>query len=154
MRKHTEFVGTDKLTGAKIAVEAKSRHRRAVKGFSGGRDIPAEHEVGIRALVNDGIMKKSPLPTYIFVDVNLPPVLDENTYQRWLQEIDQTMSDLAAEGYADPCPVNAVFFTNDPSHYLVREQIGKLGDNLWFKHYEADVPRIPHPAADMAIRFL
>ena len=154
LRKHTEFVGTDKLTGAKIAVEAKSRHRRGVKAFSGGREIPPGHEVGIRGLVLDGFEKKSPLPSYIFVDVNLPPVPDEDTFQRWLQELEQTMLDLATEGYADPCPVNAVFFTNDPSHYLLREQIGKPGDNLWFKHYEADAPRIPHPATDMVKRFL
>ena len=153
-RKHTEFIGTDKLTGAKIAVEAKSRHRRGVKAFSGGRDIPAGQEVGIRRLVLDGYAKNSSLPSYVFVDVNLPPPPDEDTYQRWLQEIDRTMQDLAAEGYADPCPVNAVFFTNDPSHYLLREQIGKQWDRLWFKHYEAVSPRLPHPASDMVNRFL
>lgn len=65
-RKHTEFIGTDKLTGAKIAIEAKSRHRRGVKGFSGGRDIPPGQGVGIRGLVLDGFTKNSPLPSYIF----------------------------------------------------------------------------------------
>ncbi len=151
--KHTEFIGTDKLTGAKIAVEAKSRHRRGIKGFSGGRDIPPGQEVGIRGSVLEGFKKSSPFPSYVFVDVNLPPAPDKDTYQRWLLEIDQTMSDLAAEGYADPCPVNAVFFTNDPSHYLLREQIGNPGDSLWFKHYEANAPRVPHPATDMVKRF-
>ena len=150
--KHAEFIGTDKLTGAKIAVEAKSRHRRGVKGFSGGRNILPGQEVGIRGSVLEGFKKNSLLPSYVFVDVNLPPAPDEDTYQRWLLEIDQTMSDLAAEGYADPSPVNAVFFMNDPSHYLLREQIGKSGDNLWFKHYEANIPRVPHPAADMVKR--
>lgn len=153
LRKHTEFIGTDKLTGAKIAVEAKSRRRRGVKGFLSGRDIPPGQEVGIRDLVLGGFEKNSPHPSYIFVDVNLPAMPDEDTYQRWLQEIEKTMLDLAAEGYADPCPVNAVFFTNDPSHYLLREQIGKPEDSLWFKYYEADIPRIPHPASDMVKRF-
>jgi hypothetical protein len=154
LRKHPEFIGTDKLTGAKIAVEAKSRHRRGVKAFSGGRDVPPGQEVGIRGLVLDGFQKHGSLPSYIFVDVNLPPVPDEDTFQPWLQELAQTMWDLAAEGYADPCPVNAVFFTNDPSHYVLQKQLGKPGDNLWFKHYEADSPRIPHPASDMVKRFL
>lgn len=156
LRRHTEFIGTDKLTGVKIAVEAKSRHRRGVKGFSGGRDIPPGQEVGIRGLVLDGFgnTENSPIPSYIFVDVNLPPAPDEDTYQRWLQELEQTMMDLAAEGYAEPCPVNAVFFTNDPSHHLLWEQIGKSGDSLWFKHYEAYAPRIPHPTTDIVKRFL
>ena len=154
LRKHTEFVGTDKLTGAKIAVEAKSRHRRGVKAFTGGRDVPPGQDVGVRTLVLDAFAKDSALPTYVFVDVNLPPVPDDDTYQGWLVELDQTMADLAAEGYADPCPVNSVFFTNDPSHYLVQEQIGKPRDSLWFKHYEADSPRIPHPVTNIVQRFL
>ena len=155
-RKHTEFIGTDKFTGAKITVEAKSRHRRGVKSFSGGRDIPPGQNVDIRGLVVQGFgnTKDSSLPSYIFVDVNLPPAPDDHTYRLWLQELEQTMMDLATEGYAAPCPVNAVFFTNDPSHYLLREQIGKPGDRLWFKHYEADTPRIPHPTSDIAMRFL
>lgn len=151
--KHTEFIGTDKRTGFKIAVEAKSRHRHGVKSFSGGQNVPPGQEVGIRSLVLDGFKKNSPFPTYIFVDVNLLPMPDEDTYQRWLQEIDQTMIDLTVEGYSHPCPVNAVFFTNDPSHYLLLEQIGKPRDSLWFKHYEADIPRLSHPADNMVTRF-
>ena len=153
-RKHVEFIGTDKFTGTKIAVEAKSRHRRGVKGFSGGRDVPPGQEVGVRGLVVDAFMKNSPLPSYVFVDVNLPPIPDNDTYQRWLGEIEQTMYDLVAEGYENPCPVNTVFFTNDPSHYVLKEQIGKPNDCLWFQHYEADAPRVPHPDADMVKRFL
>ena len=153
-RRHAEFIGTDKITKAKIAVEAKSRHRRGVKDFAGGRDVSPGTEVGIRGLVLDAFKKNVPYPSYVFVDVNLPPVPDEGTYQRWLQELEETMGNLAVEGYADPCPVNAVFFTNDPSHYLLHEQIGKPSDSLWFKHYEADSPRAPHPAPDMVNRFL
>jgi hypothetical protein len=153
-RKHPEFIGTDKLTGAKIAVEAKSRHRRGVKGFMHGRDVHPGEEVGIRGLVVDGFQKESPYPFYLFVDVNLPPAPDETTRERWLEELWRTMGDLAAEGYANPCPANAVFFTNDPSHYILLEPIGKPSDSLWFKHFEADAPRVPHPAPDMASRFL
>ncbi len=69
-------------------------------------------------------------------------------------EIDKTMSDLEAEGYADHCPANIVFFTNDPSHYLAEEQIGNDTDRLWSKHYPATSPRVPHPDSDMAERFM
>jgi hypothetical protein len=153
-RKHVEFIGTDKVSGSKIAVEAKSRRRRGVKGFDGGKDVPPGQEVGIRGLVIDSLKKRHELPTYVFVDVNLPPFSDEEMYQAWLLELEQTMADLAAEGYAAPCPVNAVIFTNDPSHYVVRERIGKPGDNLWFKQYLADAPVVSHPPADMIQRFL
>ena len=154
-RNHTEFIGTDKITGAKIAVEAKSRHRKGVKGFASGRDIPPEQEVAVRGLVLDGFdnTKGCQYPSYIFVDANLPPVPDEPTFQRWLAEIDQTMNDLAAEGYADPCPVNAVFFINDPSHYLLTERVDNDAGNLWFQHYLAATPSIAHPAPNMVERF-
>lgn len=153
--RHPEFIGTDKKTGMKIAVEAKSRHRRGVKGFASGKDIAPGEEVGIRGLVLDGFgnIESSAFPSYIFVDVNLPPAPDDEAYQRWMQEIDQTMEDLWVEGYADPCPANAVFFMNDPSHYLQKEQIGLARDSLWFKHFVADTARIEHPAQDMKERF-
>lgn len=153
-KRHAEFIGTEKGTGLKIAVEAKSRRRRGVKGFTGGRDVPPGEDVGIRGLVLDAFKKSSDIPSYAFVDVNLPPSPDEETHQRWLQEIEQTMWDLANEGYSDPCPLNCVFFTNDPSHYIPNQQIGKPGDSLWFKQYLADAPRVPHPSTDMVKRFL
>lgn len=154
--KHAEFVGTDRLTGHNISVEAKSRHRHGVKGFLGGRNIPPGQKVDIRGLVLDAFenIKDSSHASYIFVDVNLPPAPDEENYRRWQDEIEQTMQDLAAEGYATPSPVNAIFFTNDPSHYLLKEQIGKPSDNLWFKHFLADTPRKTHPSTDMVKRVL
>ena len=110
-RGHPEFIATDRFSPAKIAVEAKSRHRRGVKGFKGGVDRNPGESVDVRGLVLDAYSKSKDLPLYVFVDVNLPPVADEETWNQWLGEIDTTMSDLQAEGYADPCPANIVFFT-------------------------------------------
>ena len=45
-------------------------------------------------------------------------------------------------------------FYNDPSHYLIGEQIGNDADRLWIKDYEALLPRFPHPSEDMSRRFL
>ena len=153
-RGHPEFIATDRFSPAKIAVEAKSRHRRGVKGFEGGVDRNPGESVDVRGLVLDAYSKSKDLPLYVFVDVNLPPVADEETWNQWLGEIDTTMSDLQAEGYADPCPANIVFFHNDPSHYLIGEQIGNDSDRLWIKDYEALLPRFRHPSEDMSRRFL
>ncbi|GAA5164133.1 hypothetical protein GCM10025770_17460 [Viridibacterium curvum] len=142
--KHPEFVGTNKFSGIRIAVEAKSRRRKSAYGYMGGKDIQPGEIVDIRQLVVDAFTKKNDLPLYVFVDVNLPSA-DTETYQRWLDEIDQTMADLAQEGYADPAPANVVFFSNDPSHYLRDEQIGKPQDCLWIKPFEATNPATPHP---------
>lgn len=149
---HPEFVGVDKLTGQKIAVEAKSRHRKGVKAFTGGKDVPPGHEVGIRGLVTDGYMKETPHPFYLFVDANLPAPSDASEYEGWQAEIGQTMADLDAEGYSSPCAANAVFFTNDPSHYLGCEETGQEKDSLWFRQFVQPDPRVAHPTADLPMR--
>jgi hypothetical protein len=153
-QRHPEFIATDRFSGARIAVEVKSRHRRGVQGFAGGCDIAPGDHVNIRQQVLEAYAKNSTLPFYVFVDANLPPVEDDMVWQRWMQEIDQTMADLAAEGYTDPCPANMVLFTNDCSHYLAEEQIGNDRDRLWIKHYIAKTPRVAHPDTDMAARLL
>lgn len=153
-RQHPEFVATDRFSAVKIAVEVKSRHRRGVQGFMGGQDIAPGERVTIRQLVLEAYEKSTSLPYYVFVDVNLPPVSEESVWARWMLELDQTMSDLQAEGYSDPYPATIVFFTNDPSHYLAANQIGQQSDRVWIKHYEATSPRIAHPTGDMAARFI
>jgi hypothetical protein len=145
---HFEFVGTH-ITGLKIAVEAKSRRRRGVHGFEGGAHRAPGSKVDIRSLVTDAYRKVATIPFYVFVDVNLPPYESHEQYEGWLMEIQQTMQDLAVEGYADPNPANVVFFMNDPSHYLGAEAIGNDNDVLWWKHFKAVNPRIPHPEIDV-----
>ena len=143
-QKHPEFIATDNETAAVIAVEAKSRHRKGIKGFLGGSQKQPGEEVGVRALLIDAYKKESGLPLYIVVDVNLPQETEEHGLDSWLQELDNMMNDLAAEGYADPCPANAIFFHNDPSHYLVGEQIGNENDTLWISDYVPKNPRTPN----------
>lgn len=108
----------------------------------------------IRQPVLDAYAKSSDLPLYVFIDTNLPPADSDEIRERWMGEIDQTMMDLAAEGYANPCPANTVLFTNDCSPYLVGEQIGKDRDRLWIRPYTANTPRVPHPEIDMCQRLV
>ena len=75
---HTEFIATDRHSTTKIAVEAKSRHRRGVQGFTGGVEVKPGDKVDIRGVVLEGYKKSSALPLYVFVDVNLPPVAKTN----------------------------------------------------------------------------
>lgn len=152
-RRHPEFVGTDRLTGARIAVEAKSRHRRGVLGFPGGLTSAPGDFVDVRKNVMEAYKKRPQFPFYVFVDVNLPPA-DIPTMRRWEDELLQTMQDLDAEGYAAPCPANAVFFTNDPSHYVGTGGIGREEDNLWVRTYTASHPSIAHPSEELVERLL
>jgi hypothetical protein len=152
--KHPEFIATDRISGIKIAVEVKSRHRRGVQGFSDGPDINPGDRVNIRKQVVEAYKKKPNLPYYVFVDTNLPPVADETVWTQWIGEIGQTMADLKAEGYDAPCAANAVFFSNDPSHYLLEEKIGGPEDHLWIRPFISEQPRFPHPVPSLVERFI
>lgn len=157
--KNVEFIATDRFSSDKIIVEAKSKHRRGVLGFDGGSTKSTGNKVSIRKLVSESYKKvldprkksNEDLPYYVFIDPNLPPFIDEKQYQSWLLEIENTMHELAQDGYADPCPANAVFFCNDPSHYIKRK-INNSTDNLWICHYEAASSRIAHPSSDVVSR--
>lgn len=152
-KKHPEFIGVDKSSSLKIAVEAKSRHRRDVQGFQGGLSKASEEVVDVRRQVLDAYKKQPDLPFYVFIETNLPPA-NKVSRQTWADEIVQTMSDLDDEGYHSPSPANMVFFVNDPSHYMLNDRIGNPADNLWIFQNTAAEPRIPHPAEDMASRFM
>ena len=150
---HPEFIGTDRFSTTKIAVEAKSRHRRGLKGFAGRKNEIPGTSVGIRTLVTDAFKKTTDLPLYVFVDVNLPPANIEER-NKWFAEINQTMVDLEHEGYTNPCPSNAIFFSNDPSHYMLNERIGAAESNIWFKPYRAGLPKTAHPTTDVFDRLV
>lgn len=150
---HPEFIGIDKFSSTHIAVEAKSRRRRGAYGFTGGKDLAPGETVNIRQLILDAYKKKTDLPFYIFIDANLPAA-DEETWNRWIHELDKTMWELEQEGYGSPADENILFFSNDPSHYLRDEEIGNDTDRLWLKYYQAREPRVPHPNADVLERFL
>ena len=150
---HPEFIATDRTTGIQVAVEAKSRHRRGVQGFQGGKEVEPGARVEIRSLVLDAYKKATSLPLYVFVDTNLPP-RDGDAWDKWMRELETTMNDLAHEGYTNPCPANAIFFTNDPSHYVGDGKIGGEDDKLWIRNFVAELPRVAHPSDDMVERFM
>lgn len=150
---HPEFIATDRATGIQVAVEAKSRHRRGVQGFQGGKEMEPGAKVEIRRLVLDAYKKATNLPLYVFVDTNLPPSVGD-AWDKWMSELETTMNDLAHEGYTNPCPANAIIFTNDPSHYVGDGRIGGEDDKLWIRNFVAELPRVAHPSDDIVERFM
>ena len=114
---HPEFIAKDRFSDLRVAVEAKSRHRHGVQGFKGGHPGIPGRKIDARRLILDAFKKETKLPLYVFIDLNLP-ARDDADWQRWMEELDQTIQDLHVEGYMADCPANALFFSNDPSHYV------------------------------------
>ena len=129
-QRHVEFVGVDRVNKAdRISVEAKSRRRRNVLGFKSGKDEPPGTTVGYRNLMEDALTKPHH-PLYVFIDLNLPPGTAKDR-TRWIAEIEQTMSDLDAEGYLKGSLLHGVLFFNDPSHYVGPRFFNAETDSAW-----------------------
>ena len=108
--------------------------------------------VDVRQLVLGAYKKKTDLPFYVFVDVNLPAG-DKETYGRWLAEIDQTMADLEKEGYAAPSPANISLLGKRSITLSARRTSGNQEDSLWIKPFVAVQPAVPHPEPDVLQQF-
>jgi hypothetical protein len=151
--KHPEFVGKDKFTGAKIAIEAKCRHRYGVMGFTDDPASTYDGGVKVKRLVKKAYGKRPALPFYVFIDTNLPP-RDAENLSLWEAELVNTIEEIAASGKHDPCPANAVLFTNDPSHYVGAGKIGEEADMLWMRAFNVPAPQHAHPSLDMVDRLM
>lgn len=139
--KHSEFIATDKESGVKIAVEAKCRQRRGVMGFNDGIGKLPGQEVGIRKLIRKAYKKEHGLPLCVVIDTNLPPESGDWNLEYWNDEIRKTMVKLASDGYDNPCPANLVLFYNDPSHYILNEEIGHEADSIWMSDFVPIKPK-------------
>lgn len=141
--KHPEFIAVDKSSGTNIAVEAKCKQRDGVLGFSSDRNRPLADGIGIGNLLKKAYKKESGLPLCVVLNTNLPPQKGNLNLNHWLSDIQSELVRLGRNGYDDPCPANLVLFYNDPSHYVVNEEIGGESDCLWLSDYFPVTPKNP-----------
>lgn len=115
-RKHPEFVATDRATGVRIAVEAKSKHRAGVLGFKKAKTSDSDYRLNIQRLIHKALEKKLDYPYLVFVDINMPPS-EGGPFQRpWFKEFRETIE--RANAPADEVDeFNAIVLTNIPHHY-------------------------------------
>ena len=119
--KHTEFVATDKSTGQRISIEAKSRHRPGILGHPGGSRPEEEVRVRVTGLLNAALDKPAPHPYVIFIDLNLPPSPEPPFEKPWFPKILDGVNRAAGAG-DEPDPFNLILFTNHPYHYGENDQ--------------------------------
>ena len=141
--KHPEFIAVDKSTGVSIAVEAKCRQRDGVLGFSSDRSKPLSEGIGVGNLLKKAYQKENGLPLCVVLNTNLPPQNGKLNLDYWLSDIQRELARLGRNGYDDPCPANLVLFYNDPSHYMVDEEIGRESDCLWLSDYFPEATKNP-----------
>ncbi len=138
--KHPEFIATHRKAATRIAVEAKSIHRRGVLGSTQGAPVPTLNTVDSRKVATSvrrqvvEAMRQAPsgMPLYVFVDLNLPPRVAEKIAEPLQVELADLLGQLE-EGYDHNgiFAVRTLIFvvvTNRPM--LLGEERHQMGDSL------------------------
>jgi hypothetical protein len=136
--KHPEFIATDLETGLKYAVEAKTKRRDGVLGFSNPKDDQQSLTVGARRLLRDAVEKDTDLPLIAFVDLNLPDKMPgpESLILRQLDDATKTLDKSYWEQGDFPCIGG--FFFNDSTAYYSEEKIDLSEKYAWVYKFTYD----------------
>ena len=116
-KKHCEFVATHKTTRERIAVEAKSRHRKGVLHESG---MPASDTLAdVEGLYDDALTHNpGSMPFAVFIEVNLPHEPDRQGLEKvWIQQVKEMMCRRPTPNAHEPDLCSLRGFTNFGWHY-------------------------------------
>lgn len=114
-QKHSELTAIHQSTGARLSVEAKSRHREGVLGQPGNPVELKEVKLGLHRLMRKASAKQSGLPLIVFVDLNVPPERLDRENGQWRDELRSEVSAYLAEFVS--CPIALLVAMNCPHHY-------------------------------------
>jgi hypothetical protein len=138
-RKHPEFVAIHRQSKLRVAVEAKSIHRRGVLGYELGNPPPtpgtaSAHKIAAQVCgqVERSIPKARGLPLYVFVDLNLPPATVEAVapalFSEFKEILPQVDTGTDASGVFIGRAMNLLTVTNRPTNLGQLKHTG--GDTL------------------------
>jgi hypothetical protein len=130
-RRHVEFTATHKITGQKISVEAKSKHRPGVLGQAGTQEPHDALDLPFGKLLNNAVAKHPEYPLVVFLDMNMP----FQSAERFLSPrpphpfIMKTLTRMR-KAHNGKDPINLLVITNHPQHYTKDEEIAQGGHLL------------------------
>jgi hypothetical protein len=147
--RHAEFTAVHKITGLKISVEAKSKHRpgmlgqAGVLGQAGLRESDGSLNLRFGKLLNDAIAKNAPHPLVVFMDVNMPFLSGYRLlsarppHPLILRTLDRMRKECNGKD-----PITSLLFTNHPQHYTKDEELAQ--QPAWLSSI-SQVPLKPAP---------
>ena len=117
--KHPEFIATFRLTGAKVSVEAKSRHRPGVFHMEGDKNEEEATRGDVRGLFKRALTQDpGDLPFMIFIDINAPAVSGRKLLDSpWFADVRNLLDNYGAPTPESPDPFVALILTNFAHHY-------------------------------------
>jgi hypothetical protein len=124
--RRTECDAVHQASGGRITMEAKSRHRHGVLGFSGGTPKALDQmRPEVVDLLMEALEKPTSDPLVIFLDLNLPPIdmsVREASMRDVMDSVDEARGRIGlAETDADRFA--AIYVTNHPLHYRPGEPV-------------------------------
>jgi hypothetical protein len=116
---HCEFTVTQRSSGHKYSVEAKSRQRAGYLGVAGTRAALDEIEANCTGLLVPALRKVAQHERIVFIDINVPPsdsaLFESDWFNRIVYQIER-LDTKPPQG--PPLPPAIVFFTNFPHHFI------------------------------------
>lgn len=129
--KHPEFYATHRDTGAVLAVEAKSKHRHGTLGFGGLSGATEPESLGIVTLLRDAVAKNTKEPLLIFIELNVPNLLNVETHHLIYQELNVAWQAVQDRVWPDGFPSVGVLFYNDVAPWYLADSIPRSGSAIW-----------------------
>ena len=120
--KHPEFFATNRLTGHRLAVEAKSRHRPGILGYPGQREAGGPNSFDIDRLLRDALAKDPHDPLLIFIELNTPRLATYATAAEYQEELNGAWMQAQSESWPNGFPAIGVVFYNDASPWQLDSQ--------------------------------
>lgn len=116
---HVEFTAYHPVFRDRIAVEAKSKHRKDVLGFNDPTAKPLTDlaRVGVTDLINAARKKHTAHPLVIFVDLNVPVTIDQENKLPWAEKIRKNCDSIIKSFGDNAVPFNMIVFMNRSFHY-------------------------------------
>lgn len=149
-----EFFATHRATGARLAVEAKSRRRPGALNDAGTFQ-PAEDATWIYRRIREAKKQRPPgTPFLIFVDVNFPLSPETPPDDRpWAKGLKAALEKLGKPSPSSPDFFNAIVVTNFAHYYDPTERLDRRGEWGIIPAPYPDAP-LPDPVLNSVIESL
>jgi hypothetical protein len=147
-----EFLATHKITGHKLAIEAKSKHRGSVLGFARGTSVAVPTSYGIDRLLTKAFGKRTGLPLLVFIELNTPRQGDLADPEVTCTELSTAWDAVQQRGWRGGFQGAGVVFYNDISPWYLEQPLPRPGSPIWAYAAWPAVPRHDFDAKPLLVR--
>ena len=121
--KHPEFYATHKITGQRLAVEAKSKYRDGVLGHKETGIVKIPDAGDIARHLKRALLKNPLEPLLVFVELNLPLLGSASTFDEFNSKLSGAWKNAQSQEWPEGFPAIGVVFYNDAAPWLLETNL-------------------------------